>query len=996
MKRMLINATQQEELRVALVDGQKLFDLDIETPSREQKKSNIYKGVITRIEPSLEAAFVDYGAERHGFLPFKEIARSFLDPEKAGQSGRPNVREALKEGQEIVVQIDKEERGNKGAALTTFISLAGRYLVLMPNNPRAGGVSRRIEGDDRQEIRETLRDLDLPNGMGMIVRTAGVGRSVEELQWDLDYLKQVWEAIQGASASKKAPYLIYQESNIIIRALRDYLRPDIGEILIDNVSIYQQAQDFIRQVMPHNQNKLKLYQESTPLFTRFQIESQIETAYLREVKLPSGGSVVIDYTEALVSIDINSSRATKGADIEETALTTNLEAAEEIARQLRLRDLGGLIVIDFIDMATVRHQREVENRLRDHLKLDRARVQIGRISRFGLLEMSRQRLRPSLDEASHVLCPRCNGQGSIRNVQSLALALVRLIEEEALKEKTGQVLVQTPVKVATFLLNEKRAAIQSIEQQRNIRIVVVPNETLETPHFEILRQRSDELGETEETPLSYNLHTHFEDHEDEVSGKETKTAREQPAVQSIQPVNPAPPPKPETAKPGFLKWLWTTLFEHPEESTDTSPGAKRAETGQRQKRSEAKPSSRQRTRPAKVKVDAKSDATKGATSNRGRNKIEKPADATPASTDTDDATTRSNRRGRRGGRKRRRDTAQTGEVPQSTAGSTTDTAQEVGGEEPTTTANKQVRRRSAGRTDAGRTDAGHTDAGRTDAGHTEPREVTGPTGQKRQVRGGRPRISDSPAETAAAVVTPAVADAASETTHENPVPESAHDTTAEALSENRADTSTLNPSEESSDAERSTVAPSDVAESVQTVSAEPPAPEDSTKEQAPVEQQPQAENPSQEGILPEQQSRTEQSQAEQAQAEQAQAELPQQDEETAAQATQQPELTIEPVPLNENKAPEPVDTSEPGEQQIIPEDATERSEDGTASVQSGSEPEEPAEATEPVEQTEKEITQVTAAKSEPEDSSAESAIEEALETTAEQDEEPTKSATDQN
>ena len=734
MKRMLINATQQEELRVALVDGQKLFDLDIETPSREQKKSNIYKGLITRVEPSLEAAFVDYGAERHGFLPFKEIARSFLDPEKAGNGGRPNVRESIKEGQEIVIQIDKEERGNKGAALTTFISLAGRYLVLMPNNPRAGGVSRRIEGDDRQEIREALRDLDIPNGMGLIVRTAGVGRSVEELQWDLDYLKQVWEAIQGASASKKAPYLIYQESNIIIRALRDYLRPDIGEILIDNASIYQQAQDFIRQVMPHNQNKLKLYQEHTPLFTRFQIESQIETAYLREVKLPSGGSVVIDYTEALVSIDINSARATKGADIEETALSTNLEAAEEIARQLRLRDLGGLIVIDFIDMAATRNQREVENRLREDLKLDRARVQVGRISRFGLLEMSRQRLRPSLDEASHVLCPRCSGQGSIRNVQSLALALVRLIEEEALKEKTGQVLVQTPVKVATFLLNEKRAAIQSIEKQRNIRIIVIPNETLETPHFEILRQRRDELEQTEESPLSYNLHTHFEDHEDEASGKETKTAREQPAVQSIQPLNPAPPPKPEAAKPGFLKWLWTSLFERVEETPDDTQSTKRSETtGQRKKRTDTKP--RQRTRTSESKTANKNDTSNEGKPSRGRSKTEKTAVAAEPESDAEDTASRSNRRGRRGGRKRRRDTAQNGEPVSSSSNS------------PAGNAQKSLIAAAEQSSPSPRSSKGAANSGRAKADRTEPREVIGPTGQKRQIRSGRPRINESPANT---------------------------------------------------------------------------------------------------------------------------------------------------------------------------------------------------------------------------------------------------------
>ena len=492
MKRMLINATQQEELRVAIVDGQKLHDLDIETPAREQKKANVYKGRITRVEPSLEAAFVDYGADRHGFLPFKEITRSYFDPSTLSEGGRPNIKQAIKEGQEIVVQVEKEERGNKGAALTTFISLAGRYLVLMPNNPRAGGVSRRIEGEDRQEIREAMSNLAIPQGMGLIVRTAGVGRSLDELQWDLDYLLHLWQAIETASNQKKAPFLVYQESNIIIRALRDYLRSDIGEILVDNPEIYQYAQDFIQRVMPHNLPKFKLYQDHTPLFTRFQIESQIETAYQREVNLPSGGSVVIDYTEALVSIDINSARATKGSDIEDTALNTNLEAAEEIARQLRLRDLGGLIVIDFIDMTSNRNQRDVENRLREILKMDRARIQLGRISRFGLLEMSRQRLRPSLDEASHVICPRCNGQGTIRSVESLALAVLRLLEEEAMKDKTVQVVAQLPLKVATFLLNEKREAIRHIEQRHSISALILPNESLETPHFQLSRQRLDD------------------------------------------------------------------------------------------------------------------------------------------------------------------------------------------------------------------------------------------------------------------------------------------------------------------------------------------------------------------------------------------------------------------------------------------------------------------------------------------------------------------------
>ena len=566
MKRMLINATQQEELRVALVDGQKLYDLDIETLSREQKKANVYKGCITRIEPSLEAAFVDYGAERHGFLPFKEIARSFLDPELAGEGGRPNVKEALREGQEVVVQIDKEERGNKGAALTTFISLAGRYLVLMPNNPRAGGVSRRIEGDERQEVRDVLRELDVPSGMGLIVRTAGVGRSVEELQWDLDYLQQVWAAIQDASAQRPAPFLVYQESDIIIRALRDYLRPDIGEILVDNSEIYQRAADFMQQVMPQSLTRLKLYQDPTPLFTRFQIESQIETAYQREVALPSGGAVVVDYAEALVSIDINSARATKGGDIEETALTTNLEAVDEVARQLRLRDLGGLIVIDFIDMNSSRNQREVENRLREAVKIDRARVQVNRISRFGLLEMSRQRLRPSLDEASHTVCPRCNGQGSIRGVQSLALALLRLIEEEAIKDNTGRVIAQVPVKVASFLLNEKRDVLDAIEQRLEVRVLIVPNESLETPHFELARQRKSDLDEAEIQRLSYTMAVHHEDEEDVHVLPTTAQVRingEQPAVKTIAPVNPAPQSQSKSAvegvKSGFLAWLMGLL-----------------------------------------------------------------------------------------------------------------------------------------------------------------------------------------------------------------------------------------------------------------------------------------------------------------------------------------------------------------------------------------------------------------------------------------------------
>nr|WP_322939083.1 ribonuclease E [Pseudomonas sp. s4] len=489
MKRMLINATQPEELRVALVDGQKLYDLDIESGAREQKKANIYKGRITRVEPSLEAAFVDFGSERHGFLPLKEISREYFS--KAPEGGRVNIKDVLKEGQEVIVQVEKEERGNKGAALTTFISLAGRYLVLMPNNPRAGGISRRIEGEERNELREALNGLNAPADMGLIVRTAGLGRSSEEMQWDLDYLLQLWSAIKEASTSRPAPFLIYQESNVIIRAIRDYLRQDIGEVLIDSVEAQEEALSFIQQVMPQYASKIKLYEDSVPLFNRFQIESQIETAFQREVKLPSGGSIVIDPTEALVSIDINSARATKGSDIEETALQTNLEAAEEIARQLRLRDIGGLIVIDFIDMTPAKNQRAVEEKMREALEADRARVQVGRISRFGLLEMSRQRLRPSLGETSGIVCPRCNGQGIIRDVESLSLAILRLIEEEALKDRTAEVRAQVPIPVAAFLLNEKRNSITKIELRTRSRIVILPNDHLETPHFEVQRLRDD-------------------------------------------------------------------------------------------------------------------------------------------------------------------------------------------------------------------------------------------------------------------------------------------------------------------------------------------------------------------------------------------------------------------------------------------------------------------------------------------------------------------------
>ncbi len=496
MKRMLFNATQAEELRVAIVDGQKLVDLDIESSTKEQRKSNIYKGVITRIEPSLEAAFVDYGAERHGFLPFKEIARAYF---KSGVDvGRASIAEAMKEGQELIVQVEKDERGNKGAALTTFISLAGRYLVLMPNNPRGGGVSRRVEGEERDELRDLMSQLDVPQGMSVIARTAGIGRTLEELQWDLGYLLNLWQAIEGASHTQSGSFLIYQEGSLVIRAIRDYFHPEIGEVLIDTEEIYDQAVQFMGHVMPANVNRIKLYKDDVPLFSRFQIEHQIESAYSREVTLPSGGAIVIDHTEALVSVDVNSARSTRGSDIEETALRTNLEAADEIARQLRLRDLGGLIVIDFIDMENNRNQREVEKRLSDALHLDRARVQMGKISRFGLLELSRQRLQPSLGETSHTVCPRCNGTGHIRGTESSALHILRIIQEEAMKEHTAAIHAQIPVDVATFLLNEKRADIWKIEARFKVSVVLIPNTALETPHYTVNRLKADDLAEIDQ------------------------------------------------------------------------------------------------------------------------------------------------------------------------------------------------------------------------------------------------------------------------------------------------------------------------------------------------------------------------------------------------------------------------------------------------------------------------------------------------------------------
>lgn len=570
MKRMLINATHKDqELRIALASGQHLYDLIIESAAREQKQSNIYKGRVTRIEPSLEAAFVDYGEERHGFLPLKEIARSCFKPSYVDAGRRPTITEVIEEGQELIVQIDKEERGSKGAALTTFISLPGSYLVLMPNNPRAGGISRRIEGDERSELRENLAALNLPEGMGVIVRTAGSGRNQEELQWDLDILLRHWETIRRVTENRPAPFLIYQESNVVIRAIRDYLRKEIDEVLIDEPSVYEEVINHIKQGRPDFIHRVKLYKDPTPLFTRFQIESQIESAFQREVRLPSGGSIVIDHTEAMVAIDINSARSTKGGDIEETALTTNLEAADEIARQLRLRDLGGLIVIDFIDMTPVRNQREVEDRVRNALSMDRARVQVGRISRFGLLEMSRQRLRPSLGESSQISCPRCLGQGTIRGIESLALSIMRLIEENAIKENTAQVRAILPVEISTYLLNEKRQAIIDIEKRQQVGVLIIPNPHFLTPHYEVERIRLSDVTEKDEKLASYKLVVKPE-LDMSAAGQVTPKAHQEPAIKSMhfeQPIPPAPTPLPSrTAKTqsSLIKRLLNYLFEKKE------------------------------------------------------------------------------------------------------------------------------------------------------------------------------------------------------------------------------------------------------------------------------------------------------------------------------------------------------------------------------------------------------------------------------------------------
>ncbi|ENV1837646.1 Rne/Rng family ribonuclease [Neisseria gonorrhoeae] len=555
MKRMLFNATQAEELRVAIVDGQNLLDLDIETLGKEQRKGNIYKGIITRIEPSLEACFVDYGTDRHGFLPFKEVSRSYF---LGYEGGRARIQDVLKEGMEVIVQVEKDERGNKGAALTTFISLAGRYLVLMPNNPRGGGVSRRIEGEERQELKAAMAQLDIPNGMSIIARTAGIGRSAEELEWDLNYLKQLWQAIEEAGKAHHDPYLLFMESSLLIRAIRDYFRPDIGEILVDNQEVYDQVAEFMSYVMPGNAGRLKLYEDHTPLFSRFQIEHQIESAFSRSVSLPSGGAIVIDHTEALVSIDVNSARATRGADIEDTAFKTNMEAAEEVARQMRLRDLGGLVVIDFIDMENPKHQRDVENVLRDALKKDRARVQMGKLSRFGLLELSRQRLKPALGESSHAACPRCAGTGVIRGIESTALHVLRMVQEEAMKDNTGEVRAQVPVDVATFLLNEKRAELFAMEERLDVNVVLIPNIHLENPHYEINRIRTDDVEEDGEPSYKRVAEPEEDESAKPFGGEKAKAARPEPAVKGVRHTSPAPTAAPEKKTSwwdSFKAWL---------------------------------------------------------------------------------------------------------------------------------------------------------------------------------------------------------------------------------------------------------------------------------------------------------------------------------------------------------------------------------------------------------------------------------------------------------
>ena len=693
MKKILINATQPEEVRVAMVDGQKLYDLDIENRQRVQTKANVYKAKVTRVEPSLEAAFVDFGADRHGFLPLKEISPEYYRSRAPENEGKIRIKDVLKEGTEVIVQVDKEERGTKGAALTTFISLAGRYMVLMPNNPKAGGISRRIEGEDRSELKDSLAQLNLPDGMGVIIRTAGVGRTTEELQWDLDYLLQLWDSISQANQESKAPVLIYQESDVIIRAVRDYLRDDIDQVLIDDPAAYNRAAEFVGMVMPQYKNRLKLYEDPLALFNRFQIEGQIETAFQREVRLPSGGSIVLDPTEALVSIDINSARATKGGDIEQTALQTNLEAADEIARQLRLRDMGGLVVIDFIDMSSNRNQRAVENRIREALELDRARIQVGRISRFGLLEMSRQRLRPSLGETSGIVCPRCTGQGTIRDTKSLALAILRLIQEEAAKERTGEVQAIVPVDVSAFLLNEKRSDINEIESRSGVRIVVVASPYLDTPHFEVRRLRDDEVDQSRR--LSFDIELPSPTEPALEAANETPVSAPEALVRGVTPDAPAPEsaPKPERdnaqrqkpqqrrgnqrrskrePKPqGLLAKIWGALFGGSAAEEEKEKQSNRSRSN-RNNRGRGRNRSGERSRDENRNSDGNRQRNRGDRDNRRNQRNRKPeqrdADSTAqnvegveqqdSATDTGDQPKRSRRRrGRRGGQRQQESTA---------------------------------------------------------------------------------------------------------------------------------------------------------------------------------------------------------------------------------------------------------------------------------------------------------------------------------------------------
>ncbi|HEX7062589.1 MAG TPA: Rne/Rng family ribonuclease [Woeseiaceae bacterium] len=731
MKRMLINATQEEELRMAMVDGQRLYDLNIELPSGERKKANIYKGKITRLEPSLEAAFVNYGAERHGFLPLKEISSEYFIAD-VPPGGRANIREVLKEGQDIVVQIDKEERGNKGAALTTFVSLAGRFIVLKPNKPRSGGVSRRIVGDDRDLARQSLQEIEVPDGMSVIVRTAGIDRSPEELKWDLDNLLSVWEAIKKVVVERPSPFLIYRESNAVIRALRDYMSDEIGEILIDDEKTYNEAREFIEQVMPQSLRKLKAYTDAVPLFTRFQIESQIESAFAHSVTLPSGGSLVIDHTEALVSIDINSARATKGGDIEATALNTNLEAADEVARQLRLRDLGGLVVIDFIDMGPQKNQRAVENRLREAVRQDRARVQIGKISRFGLLEMSRQRLRPSLGESSYLTCPRCSGIGNIRSVESLALAILRIIGEEARKERTAKVIAQLPVEVATYLLNEKRSWVQNLESRNGMQVVLIANSRLETPHYHVRRVRDDQVELPENMGTSYRLAEQVEEADPEQVVPERKVA-EAAAVATLTPAQPAPV-REEPREPGLFVRLFDALFGR------GTPEAEDSRRHRAARRSSAESRGGQRTR---RRSEGSQSSRKRSASSRGgepRKSRSKSSDRKPGA----DESKGSERREARGpeNREARSDRARDTRSPGNREARAGDRR------EPRAAEEREARQAPAPAT------GGAAPAG-DGTGGTRSRDETGRSSSRRRSRGGRRRkragegAAPAPAETPA-------------------------------------------------------------------------------------------------------------------------------------------------------------------------------------------------------------------------------------------------------